>query len=149
MISLIKIHYKCNGQGGFRMKKFYFSNFSYGSNDTLKWKMFRESMLNFLDDSDCSYSNNLILQGFRKCFDNDERFSYINNLIDEERKILVLSMGDAEFNCFIGILKRIEKEDSVSTCHERVFKKLIVERELLLNNVMQTVKFVREVSCNE
>lgn len=131
------------------MKKRYYSNFSYGSNDVLKWRLFRDSIDR---QSVCKgkgiYENNLLVKGFRGCNTNLERFEFINLLIDEERELLVSRINDQEFCCFISIIKRIEDLDEGFSVKKKSYNKIIFESEIILNNMVQRIKFVREVHCD-
>lgn len=130
------------------MKKRYYSNFSYGSNDVLKWKLFRNSVdKQSIGKGKGIYKSNLLVKGFRGCSNNLERFEFINLLIDEERELLVSTINDQEFCCFISILNRIEDLDDGFSVKRKSYNKVLFESEIILNNKVQRIKFVREVYC--
>ena len=127
------------------MKKVYFTNFSYGDNDIERWVDSR-LCFNYYGGKP---SPNKVLSGYRSCSNNYERFNFINGLLNQEREILVCSMNTNEFNCFIGILKRVEVMDdfqspSLKIIEKKYFSKCkkdrIIEAEVLLNNRPVIVK---------
>lgn len=134
------------------MKKLYSTSFSYGSNDTFKWIISRErSKMNGYRES---YKK--LLYSYRKCKDNIERFRFINNLIDEERYILVNMLTDSEFCGFINILGRTKVEDSYVSIIDSIIKPRLVKvdyvklkKEILLNNLIREVELIKEVRFYE
>lgn len=87
------------------MKRF-FSNYSYGDNEPSRWSKERKALNNTKPSK-----VNCVLYKFRACSDSKQRFEFVNMLTDYEREILIHSMNDNEFNCFIKILSNIEIKD--------------------------------------
>lgn len=134
------------------MRKIYTTSFSYGSNDTLKW------MLSRVEGKETIYKRDYrkLLDNYRKCYDNEERFRFINILVDEEREILVNMLNPNEFCGFINILARIEIEDSyVSLIESKITPRLVKvdyvksKKEILVNNILREVELIKEVRTYE
>lgn len=134
------------------MRKIYTTSFSYGSNDTLKW------MLSRVEGKETIYKRDYrkLLDNYRKCYDNEERFRFINILVDEEREILVNMLNPNEFCGFINILERIEIEDSyVSLIESKITPRLVKvdyvksKKEILVNNILREVELIKEVRTYE
>lgn len=134
------------------MRKIYTTSFSYGSNDTLKW------MLSRVEGKETIYKRDYrkLLDNYRKCYDNEERFKFINNLVDEEREILVNMLNPNEFCGFINIMGRIRVQDSYVSLIESMIKPKLVKvdyvkskQEILVNNILREVELIKEVRTYE
>lgn len=132
--------------------KRYYTSYSYGSNDTLKWALYRD-VHKGEDINECFIS---MLKKYRKCSDNYNRFLFINGLINEEREILARVLNKNEFDCFLKILSKVKVVDEFDEFRRNLIKPKLVKvdyikkkSELLVNNILKEVELIKEVRIYE
>lgn len=122
------------------MERIYCANFSYGDNNVKKWTHVRQYFKFYKGEME----PNIIIKNYRHCLNNFERFRFINSLLDEEREILVCSLNDEEFKCFIKILQRIVVVDKIISPSLEYLNNLYYSK---MPKVKDTMKFI-EVLVN-
>lgn len=98
------------------------------------------------------FGDNTLLKRFRQHKNNYARAEFISMLVDEELEALVSLVNMQEYFCITNIIKRLEVSDHKKYI-DKIFndlyrgKKKLIEKEteILVNNRLTKVKFVREV----